>query len=206
MKELRKVLKSMGEKVSQKQVKQMMKFADRNGDGLIDFEGKIYFFFLLILTSSYFKWAFNVFDIITSLFDEMLSRKNDVIRSILNDFIQFHFDRCFLENQWKSNYLFKASFFNLLKNFFPRIQESCKRRVVIIPDNLIGWHYIWRVMIGLYGIGSNQPIRREIQEKQPIKIKDEQFWTNQNQGYISINLYVRFWNEDNFIFLWMSSF
>ena len=39
VKELRKVLKSMGEKVSHKQLKQMMKFADQNGDGLIDFEG-----------------------------------------------------------------------------------------------------------------------------------------------------------------------
>eukprot|EP00111_Clytia_hemisphaerica_P024853 TCONS_00073269-protein len=38
MKELRKMLKTMGEKVSHKQVNEMMKFADRNGDGHIDFE------------------------------------------------------------------------------------------------------------------------------------------------------------------------
>jgi len=37
-------MKLMGEKLSQKQINEMMKFADRNGDGYIDFEGKIYYF------------------------------------------------------------------------------------------------------------------------------------------------------------------
>lgn len=42
-KELRNTMKSMGEKLSPSQLKQMMKFADTNKDGNIDFEGKVRF-------------------------------------------------------------------------------------------------------------------------------------------------------------------
>ena len=42
-KELRNTMKSMGEKLSPSQLKEMMKFADTNKDGNIDFEGKTRF-------------------------------------------------------------------------------------------------------------------------------------------------------------------
>ena len=38
--ELRKTMKTLGEKLSKSDVKAMIKSADKNGDGLIDYEGK----------------------------------------------------------------------------------------------------------------------------------------------------------------------
>lgn len=42
--ELQKVLTKMGEKLTDKEVDEMMKKADKNGDGKIDYDGKHFFF------------------------------------------------------------------------------------------------------------------------------------------------------------------